>query len=81
MVSIQAIDSDGGGTLSREEVKFAFVDKLKLMDEKDAEALIQALDKNKDKSVSWDEFRWTMNLTQVGHDRWPGRGRLEPMDG
>jgi len=46
-------------------VKFAFVDKLKLMSEKDADALIAALDTNKDNAVSWDEFKWTMNLAQA----------------
>ena len=62
---IQAIDKDGGGNLNRQELKFAFVDKLKIMTDKEAEALISALDRNKDGIVSWDEFRRAFHLIQV----------------
>ena len=61
----QMIDTDGGGNLSRQEVKYAFVDQLKLLTEKEASALVAALDRNNDNVVSWEEFRRAFQMIQV----------------
>ena len=65
ILQLQAIDRDGGGNLSRQEIKYAFVDKLKLLTEKEAEALVAALDRNHDDVISWEEFRRSFYLIQV----------------
>jgi Ca2+-binding EF-hand superfamily protein len=64
----QAIDQDGGGNLSRQEVKFAFIERLKILTEKEADALVAALDKNRDYVISWDEFKRVLTLQVMGTD-------------
>ncbi|KAG5176714.1 hypothetical protein JKP88DRAFT_334724 [Tribonema minus] len=62
----EAIDTDHSSTITRDEFRFAFVEKLQVLNLEEADALVSLCDRDANGTISWEEFAELFKLVEDG---------------